>query len=226
MPLLASSVRKRLALGLASAMIFVVVAGTLYRGGSSSKTRHETEVGRLKETLHPQATSAPSRTETSNSATRPRHDVQESGSESALFAALEQLERQMSAGMVRARDSVVTLEYTALEGPPGSRRLATGVVINSRGDVLSVRIDPPSPSASSTPVTGAQGRAAAPAAIVAHDASGKRHPVQWVASDPETGLTLLQIAPRAVRPIQIATEEPGLGNQVFIVGNPFGLRTP
>ena len=44
-----------------------------------------------------------------------------------------------------------------------------------------------------------------------------------MAADPETGLTLLQIAPRAVRPIQIAAEEPGLGNQVFIVGNPFGL---
>ena len=57
----------------------------------------------------------------------------------------------MSAGMIRARDSVVALEYTALEGPPGSRRLATGVVINSRGDVLSVRIDPPSAATSSAP---------------------------------------------------------------------------
>ncbi len=223
MPLLASSVRNRLALGLASATIFVGVAGTLFRGGSPSKTRHETEVGRLKETAPPPASSPPSRTEVSNSTPAPRQDVQESGSELALFAALEQLERQMSAGMVRARDSVVALEYTALEGPRGARRLATGVVINSRGDVLSVRIDPPSPSASSTPVTGTQVRAATLAAIVAHDASGKRHRVQWVASDPETGLTLLQIAPRAVRPIQIATEEPGLGNQVFIVGNPFGL---
>ena len=77
----------------------------------------------------------------SHSATR-GHDDREGSDESALFAALEQLERQMSAGMIRARDSVVALEYTAREGPPGSRRLATGVVINSRGDVLSVRIDP------------------------------------------------------------------------------------
>ena len=44
-----------------------------------------------------------------------------------------------------------------------------------------------------------------------------------MAADLETGLTLLQIAPRAVRPIQIAAEEPTLGSQVFVVGNPFGL---
>ena len=34
---------------------------------------------------------------------------------------------------------------------------------------------------------------------------------------------MLRIAPRAVRPIQIAAEEPTLGSQVFVVGNPFGL---
>ncbi|MGZ3412436.1 MAG: S1C family serine protease [Isosphaeraceae bacterium] len=130
----------------------------------------------------------------------------------------------MSAGMIRARDSVVALEYTALEGPPGSRRLATGVVINSRGDVLSVRIDPPSSSTSSAPGPVSTGSGATgPTTIVAHDASGRRHPAHWVAADPETGLTLLQIAPRAVRPIQIAAEEPTLGSQVFVVGNPFGL---
>jgi len=130
----------------------------------------------------------------------------------------------MSAGMIRARDSVVALEYTALEGPPGSRRLATGVVINLRGDVLSVRIDPPSAATSSAPgsISTGSGATGYPT-IVAHDASGRRHLAHWVAADPETGLTLLQIAPRAVRPIQIAAEEPTLGSQVFVVGNPFGL---
>ncbi|MGA7495507.1 MAG: hypothetical protein WBX00_02150, partial [Isosphaeraceae bacterium] len=83
----------------------------------------------------------------------------------------------MSAGMIRARDSVVALEYTALEGPPGSRRLATGVVINSRGDVLSVRIDPPSSPTSSAPGPISTGSGATgPTTIVAHDASGRRHP--------------------------------------------------
>jgi len=126
--------------------------------------------------------------------------------------------------MIRARDSVVALEYTALEGPPGSRRLATGVVINLRGDVLSVRIDPPSAATSSAPGPISTGSGATGhTTIVAHDASGRRHLAQWVAADPETGLTLLQIAPRAVRPIQIAAEEPSLGSQVFVVGNPFGL---
>jgi len=169
-------------------------------------------------------TRADSRAGLSSHPAKRGHDDRESSDESALFAALEQLERQMSAGMIRARDSVVALEYTALEGPPGSRRLATGVVINSRGDVLSVRIDPPSSSTSSAAGPSSTGNVATGhTVIVAHDASGRRHLARWVAADPETGLTLLQIAPRAVRPVQIATEEPTLGSQVFIVGNPFGL---
>ncbi len=257
MPLLASSLRKRLALGLASGMVFVGATGTSFWASSSGKTRLETrqatEVGRLEESSSAgldqanhstwgeeearTGTLALPREGTSNRATRlgsragssshsatRGHDDREGSDESALFAALEQLERQMSAGMIRARDSVVALEYTALEGPPGSRRLATGVVINSRGDVLSVRIDPPSSSTSSAPGPIATGSGATgPTTIVAHDASGRRHPAHWVAADPETGLTLLQIAPRAVRPIQIAAEEPTLGSQVFVVGNPFGL---
>ena len=59
--------------------------------------------------------------------------------------------------------------------------------------------------------------------ITVQDASGKRHQTGWIASDPESGLTLLRIAPRVVRPIQIAAEAPTLGSQVFVVGNPFGL---
>ena len=138
----------------------------------------------------------------------------------------------MAAGMIRARDSVVALEYTSAEGPPGSRRVATGVVINSGGDVLSVRIDPPAHisalgaragSGARAPIAAQDRGSVGRTAIVAQDASGRRHQVTWVASDPETGLTLLRIAPRAVQPIQIAAEEPMLGSQVFVVGNPFGL---
>jgi hypothetical protein len=44
-----------------------------------------------------------------------------------------------------------------------------------------------------------------------------------VAGDPETGLTLLRIPPQAVKPIFMAGENPVLGSQVFVVGNPFGL---
>jgi serine protease Do len=259
MSLLASSLRKRLALGLASGTVFIGAAGSCFWAGSSAKMRQENrqaaEVGRLAELSsagldrangstwgkeQPRTgTSAlprenPSSREArvgshaglpSRSATR-GHGEREGSNESAIFAALEQLERQMSAGMIRARDSVVALEYTAREGPPGSRRLATGVVINPRGDVLSVRIDPPlsssSTSSGSTPSSTGAGTTA-PTTIVVHDASGKRHLAHWVAADLETGLTLLQIAPQAVRPIQIADEEPTLGSQVFVVGNPFGL---
>ena len=97
-------------------------------------------------------------------------------------------------------------------------------MINSRGDVVSVRIDPPSSAASANPVSGASGGASrGGAGIVARDASGRRHLASWVAADPESGLTLLQIAPRAVRPIEMAGEEARLGSQVFVVGNPFGL---
>ena len=93
----------------------------------------------------------------------------------------------MAAGMTRARESVVALEYVAAESPTGSRRLATGVVINARGDVLSVRIDPPS----STPRSGVAGGLAT---IVARDVLGRRHATRWLAIDPDSGLTWLQIA--------------------------------
>lgn len=131
-------------------------------------------------------------------------------------AAVDQFERRMAAGMSRARESVVTLEYVATEAPSGSRRLATGVVLNAGGDVLSVRIDPPS----SRPRAGVSGGLAE---IVAGDVLGRRHAAKWLAIDPESGLTLLRITAGAVRPIQVATERPALGNQVIVVGNPFGL---
>ena len=129
-----------------------------------------------------------------------------------MFAAFERLERRMAAAIARARESVVSLEYSAADVPTGPRRLATGVVINHRGEVLSVRIDqPPStpPGISSL--------------IVARDFSGRRYSAQWIAADPETGLTLLRVPPKVVRPIQSTSRRPSLGSQICVVGNPFGM---
>jgi S1-C subfamily serine protease len=150
------------------------------------------------------------------------HDLSGHGphadADAALFAAQERLDWQIAVAMSRARQSVVALEYTAADAPPGTRRMASGVVINQRGELLSVRIDAPSAGPASGKGTGRK-----PATIVARDFSGRRHAVQWVAADPETGLTLLRLAPRAVRPIRMAADEPNLGSQVFVVGNPFGM---
>ncbi len=255
MPFLGSPIRKRLALGLASALVFVGATRTGFWTGSSSTTRSQGRQvppagqSRASSTAQPDGASlqtwgggAPAAVSKGGLTTPAARSSLQGGSsrqpgvgeregenqqgeaESPQFAALDQLERQMSAGMSRARESVVALEYTALDGPRDARRLATGVVINSRGDVLSVRIDPPSSAAAAGSGPEQQpGKAMSSTTIVAHDARGKRHLARWVAADPETGLTLLQIAPRAVRPIQIAAEEPTLGSQVFVVGNPFGL---
>jgi hypothetical protein len=57
------------------------------------------------------------------------------GAEDALLAALERMERRVAGAMARVRDSVVTLEYTAADSPTGARRVATGVVINPRGQL-------------------------------------------------------------------------------------------
>ncbi len=142
--------------------------------------------------------------------------------ESQDDSTLERLERRVAAGMARARESVVTLEYAATDGPADSRRVATGVVINTDGDVLSVRIDRPTGSQPARPGRPAT-KTTAPAPIVARDAVGRQHIAQWVADDQESGLTLLRISPRTVRPIKLATERPALGNQVVVIGNPFGL---
>jgi S1-C subfamily serine protease len=90
------------------------------------------------------------------------------------------------------------------------------VVINQQGEILAVRIDPP-------PSQSAPGTARAWAPIVARDSSSRRHVARWVAADPQTGLTLLQVASHALRPIRTAAVEPKLGGQVFVVGNPFGM---
>jgi len=143
-------------------------------------------------------------------------EAQASDTDAALFAALERLEQRVGAAMERARESVVTLEYTAADGPPGTRRVATGVVINNRGEVLSVRIDPPLAER-------APGAAGNLVPIVARDFSGRCYAAHWVATDPETGLTLLRLSSRAVRPIRLAAGGPNLGSLVFLVGNPFGM---
>ncbi|HZW31069.1 MAG TPA: trypsin-like peptidase domain-containing protein, partial [Isosphaeraceae bacterium] len=140
----------------------------------------------------------------------------EAHAEAALIAAWERLEQGFLAAIARARESVVALEYTAADAPAGTRRVATGVVINPGGEILSVRIDPP-------PSRPAPGTVRDLAPIVARDASGRRHAARWVAADPLTGLTLLRVSARAVRPIRTAAYEPSLGSQVFVVGNPYGM---
>lgn len=132
-----------------------------------------------------------------------------------LFAAMERLERRMAAGMGRARESVVTLEYTEAGAPDDERSAAVGVVVDGRrGEVLAVRIDRPR----ATP-----GGPGGPAPIVARDAFGRRLLARWIAADPDTGLTLLEIPGGVLPSIRPAAEGPALGSQVFVVGNPFGL---
>ncbi len=117
----------------------------------------------------------------------------------------EQFERRVTEAIKRVRESVVALEYTAADSD--ARRRASGVVISSEGDVLSVRIDAPS---AATPV-------------VATVASGHSLPAEWVAADPETGLTLLKIAPQVARPAVPSPRGAKLGNSVMVIGNPFGF---
>jgi S1-C subfamily serine protease len=153
-----------------------------------------------------------------------RTETKESYDDSALLATQERLEQCVAAGVARARESVLALDYAATDGPADSRRVATGVVINTDGDVLSVRIDRPAGSQPAGPGgPTATATATVPAPIVARDSAGRRHIAQWIAADQESGLTLLRIPPRVVRPIKVATERPALASQVVVVGNPFGL---
>jgi serine protease Do len=99
---------------------------------------------------------------------------------------LDDQERHVAESIGRARESAVTLEYAAAEGPSEARRVATGVVISDAGEVLSIRIDPP-PSTSP---------------VVARNAAGRRHAAEWLAGDAETGLTLLRIKPGFARSIR------------------------
>lgn len=119
---------------------------------------------------------------------------------------LEVMERTVADAIEQARASAVALEYSAADAPGGARRVASGVVVGEAGEVISVRIDPPS--------------AAMP--IVARVASGRRLPARWLAADPETGLTLLRIESGAARPATAAPAK--LGVPVLVIGNPFGLE--
>jgi S1-C subfamily serine protease len=120
----------------------------------------------------------------------------------------ELMDRRVSEAIKRARESAVALEYTPADAPGGPKRMASGVVISDEGDVLSVRIDAPP----------------ADAPVEARVASGRKLPAQWVAADPETGLTLLKLAPRAARPaVPAPRPSPRLGIAVLVIGNPFGL---
>ncbi len=139
-----------------------------------------------------------------------------------LLEAWGHFERQIDAAMARARESVVVLEYTAGNASASRRRVASGVVISHHGEILSVRIEPPparGAAGSSAPAGASQDQAP----IVARDHRGRRHAALWVAADPYTGLTLLRVSPKAVRPIRTAAEGPKLGSRVFVVGNPFGM---
>jgi S1-C subfamily serine protease len=117
-------------------------------------------------------------------------------------------ERSLAEAIERAKASTVALEYGVGQSS-GGRRVATGVVVSDRGDVLSVRVDPP------------EGRDRD--SILARDSSGHRHPARWVAADPETGLTLLKLEADDLRPIQPARRAAILGAAVFLIGNPYGL---
>jgi S1-C subfamily serine protease len=120
---------------------------------------------------------------------------------------LDALERRVSEASVRARESTLVLEYAAADAPTGARRVATGVVLDDEGNVVSIRIDPPP----------------ADAPVLARNASGRRFPAKWIAADSETGLTVLRVEALGLRPIRPADGEARLGSPVLVIGNPFGL---
>ncbi len=141
-----------------------------------------------------------------------------------LLAVWDHVERQIDAAMARARESVVALEYTSASPSDDRRRVASGVVISHGGEILSVRIDqPPTPGRAASGSSAAARTSRDLAPIVARDHRGRRHAAEWVAADPYTGLTLLRVSPKAVRPIRTAVDGPKLGGRVFVVGNPFGM---
>ena len=120
----------------------------------------------------------------------------------------EKEERRLSEAIERARASTVALEYNAGDSV-GARRVATGVVISDRGDVLSIRVEPPEGLYRES--------------IVARDSAGHRHPVRFVAADSETGLTLLRVEADDIRPIRPSARAAILGAAVFLIGNPYGM---
>ena len=126
---------------------------------------------------------------------------------------LESWESRVAEAIERARGSVVALEYSASDASKGPRRVASGIVISDDGDVLSIRIDPPS----------ASGPNGLPTEILALDSEGRKFAATWVAADPETGLTLLKIEPGHARPAVPSPRGARLGIPILLIGNPFGL---
>ena len=59
--------------------------------------------------------------------------------------------------------------------------------------------------------------------ILVRDVTGARHQAQWVATDDQTGVTLIKVDRNVARPVQMAVELPEPGSSVLVVGNPFGL---
>jgi S1-C subfamily serine protease len=117
-------------------------------------------------------------------------------------------EARLAEAIDRAKSSTVALEYNSGD-PSGKRRVATGVVFSGRGDVISVRVEPP------------EGRDRD--SIVARDASGREYPARFVAADPETGLSLLKVEAPEIKPILPATRSALLGAAVFLIGHPYDL---
>ena len=114
-------------------------------------------------------------------------------------------DRRIGEAIRRARASTVTLEYEFR----ARRRVASGVVINDQGEILAIGISPPADRTR--------------ASVVVSNAAGRRHPARWVASDPDTGLTLLRAEGAGLRPIRQAAGDPSLGADVFLIGNPLGF---
>lgn len=115
-------------------------------------------------------------------------------------------DRQVAEAMRRARASTVTVIYETRT----MRRVASGVILNDQGDILAIGIDPPAdPNRPS---------------IVVRDSKGARHPANWLGTDPETGLTLLHIDAPKLTPIRLAAGDPTLGEQIFLIGHPYGLE--
>jgi len=126
-------------------------------------------------------------------------------------AVAEDEARRLARAIGLARASTVALEYGSRDAS-GRRRVATGVVVSERGDILSVEVDPP-------PARPDHERPS----IVARDEAGHRHRASWVAADPETGLTLLRVEADDIRPALPASRAPELGSEALMIGNPYGL---
>jgi serine protease Do len=120
----------------------------------------------------------------------------------------EDEDQKLAEAIDRARVSTVALEYNAGD-PSGMRRVATGVVFTPNGDVISVRVEP------------REGRDRE--SIVARDSSGHVHQARFVAADAETGLTLLKVEAKDIRPIQPTARAALLGATVFLIGHPYDL---